>query len=69
MLSTKVGLLALQVVFFSFHHAAHALGLDVTQAQSIKDVTSNIAYGMMSYYTGNNTGDVPGNNRPCLFLL
>ncbi|KAH7007802.1 glycoside hydrolase [Macrophomina phaseolina] len=35
--------------------------LDITQTKSIKDVTSNIAYGMMKYYTGNNTGDVPGN--------
>ena len=28
---------------------------------SIKSAASTIAYGMMKYYTGNNTGDVPGN--------
>ncbi|EKG16490.1 Glycoside hydrolase family 76 [Macrophomina phaseolina MS6] len=61
MLFAKVGLLALQAAFFSSQHAAHALELDITSAQSIRDVTSNIAYGMMKYYTGNNTGDVPGN--------
>jgi hypothetical protein len=28
---------------------------------SIKSAASTVAYGMMKYYTGNNTGDVPGN--------
>lgn len=28
---------------------------------SIKNVASEIAYDLMSYYTGNHTGDVPGN--------
>ncbi|OJD35966.1 glycosyl hydrolase family 76 [Diplodia corticola] len=42
-------------------HATQALQLDITQAQSIRDASSNIAFGMMSWYTGNNTGDVPGN--------
>lgn len=28
---------------------------------SIKDGAATIAYGLMKYYTGNNTGDVPGN--------
>ncbi|PQE22414.1 putative mannan endo-16-alpha-mannosidase DCW1 precursor protein [Rutstroemia sp. NJR-2017a BVV2] len=27
----------------------------------IKSAASTVAYGMMKYYTGNNTGDVPGN--------
>ena len=35
--------------------------LDVTSASSIKEASSTIAYGMMSFYTGNNTGDNPGN--------
>ncbi|KAB2575306.1 putative glycosyl hydrolase family 76 protein [Lasiodiplodia theobromae] len=39
----------------------NALELDITQPDSIRDAASNIAYGMMSWYTGNNTGDVPGN--------
>jgi len=43
--------------------ASHAAGLtvDVDDPNAIKDATSTIAYGMMKYYTGNNTGDVPGN--------
>lgn len=28
---------------------------------SIKEGASTIAYGLMKYYTGNNTGDTPGN--------
>ncbi|KAG9566286.1 putative glycosyl hydrolase, partial [Aureobasidium melanogenum] len=38
-----------------------ALTLDVQSADSIKDAASKIAYDLMSRYTGNNTGDVPGN--------
>lgn len=43
--------------------ASQAAGLDVNvdDPNSIKEVTSTIAYGMMKYYTGNHTGDVPGN--------
>lgn len=43
--------------------ASQAAGIDVQidDPQSIKDTTSTIAYNMMKYYTGNNTGDVPGN--------
>lgn len=43
--------------------ASQAVGItvDVTSQDSIKEATSTIAYGMMKYYTGNNTGDVPGN--------
>jgi mannan endo-1,6-alpha-mannosidase len=28
---------------------------------SIRQVSSQVAHGLMKYYTGNNTGDVPGN--------
>jgi mannan endo-1,6-alpha-mannosidase len=38
-----------------------AITLDVTSPSSIKRAASTLAYDMMSYYTGNNTGDVPGN--------
>ncbi|THX26306.1 mannan endo-1,6-alpha-mannosidase [Aureobasidium pullulans] len=38
-----------------------ALTLDVTSATSIRSVSSQVAHGLMKYYTGNNTGDVPGN--------
>ena len=43
--------------------ASQAVGItvDVTSQDSIKEATSTIAYGMMKYYTGNHTGDVPGN--------
>ncbi|KAH0286851.1 mannan endo-1,6-alpha-mannosidase [Aureobasidium namibiae CBS 147.97] len=38
-----------------------ALTLDPTSADSIRQVSSQVAHGLMKYYTGNNTGDVPGN--------
>lgn len=41
--------------------AVNALTLDPTSADSIKSAASSVAYGMMKYYTGNHTGDVPGN--------
>jgi hypothetical protein len=38
-------------------------GIQVTVAneRSVKDAAGTIAFGLMKYYTGNNTGDVPGN--------
>ncbi|CAN8103515.1 unnamed protein product [Discula destructiva] len=38
-----------------------AVDIDWTSSSSIKDGAASIAYGLMAYYTGNNTGDVPGN--------
>lgn len=43
------------------HHASAAVNLDLSSPDSIKQAASTVAYGMMKYYTGNNTGDVPGN--------
>ncbi|KAI6890630.1 hypothetical protein KC355_g21300, partial [Hortaea werneckii] len=40
---------------------AAAIELDPTSADSVKDAASTIVYGMMKYYTGNQTGDTPGN--------
>lgn len=40
---------------------AAAIELDPTSADSVKDAASTIVYGMMKYYTGNETGDTPGN--------
>ncbi|KAG9244889.1 glycoside hydrolase family 76 protein [Calycina marina] len=40
---------------------ANAITLDVTSDDSIKSASSTVAYGLMSYYTGNNSGDVAGN--------
>ena len=38
-----------------------AVTLDITSKASIRSAASTIAYDLMSFYTGNNTGDVPGN--------
>lgn len=38
-----------------------AININFDQDQSIKDGASTIAFGLLKYYTGNNTGDVPGN--------
>ncbi|KAM3084111.1 hypothetical protein ACMFMG_001783 [Clarireedia jacksonii] len=43
------------------HGVESAITLDITSTTSIKTAASTIAYDLMSYYTGNNTGDVPGN--------
>ncbi|GAB7364033.1 hypothetical protein MBLNU230_g4590t1 [Neophaeotheca triangularis] len=38
-----------------------AVELDVDDASSIKDAVSKLAYNTISYYSGNETGDNPGN--------
>lgn len=38
-----------------------AITLDINSDASIKQAASRAAYDMMTYYTGNETGDVPGN--------
>ncbi|KAB5563274.1 family 76 glycosyl hydrolase [Coniochaeta sp. 2T2.1] len=38
-----------------------AISLTPGDLSSVKQAASTIAYGLMKYYTGNNTGDVPGN--------
>jgi mannan endo-1,6-alpha-mannosidase len=40
--------------------SARAITLDTTDANSIKQAASTIAHGMMSYYSGNETGGTPG---------
>ncbi|KAK0109985.1 hydrolase 76 protein [Cadophora gregata] len=40
---------------------ANSLTVDLSSPDSIKSVASTIAFDMMSYYTGNHTGDIPGN--------
>ncbi len=42
-------------------HAANAVDLTLGDNDSVKKAASTIAFGLMKYYTGNNTGDVPGN--------
>lgn len=39
----------------------HAVDLTLGNEVSVKSAASTIANGLMSYYTGNRTGDVPGN--------
>jgi len=39
----------------------HGVSLTISEASSIKDAASKVAYGMMKYYTGNETGGTPGN--------
>lgn len=43
------------------HGANAAITLDLTSDTSIKQAAASVAYDLMSYYTGNETGDVPGN--------
>ncbi|KAF2089294.1 mannan endo-1,6-alpha-mannosidase [Saccharata proteae CBS 121410] len=40
---------------------AGAVEIDITSADSVRNAAAEVAYGMMIYYTGNRTGDVPGN--------
>ncbi len=40
--------------------SAMAIQLDITNVNSIQTAASTIAHGMMSYYTGNQTGGTPG---------
>lgn len=35
--------------------------MSANKLASIKAAASTVAFGLMKYYTGNNTGDVPGN--------
>jgi mannan endo-1,6-alpha-mannosidase len=46
---------------FAGQGADAAITLDLASKDSIKAAASTIAFDLMSYYTGNNTGDVPGN--------
>lgn len=38
-----------------------AIELNIDSPDSIKAAARTVAHGMVSYYTGNRTGDVPGN--------
>ncbi|GAW19033.1 hypothetical protein ANO14919_085170 [Xylariales sp. No.14919] len=41
--------------------AVNGLQVDFSNDDSIKQAASTVAYGLLKYYTGNNTGDTPGN--------
>ncbi|EFX02561.1 cell wall glycosyl hydrolase [Grosmannia clavigera kw1407] len=40
---------------------ANAIVINATDSTSVKAAASTVAYGLLKYYTGNNTGDVAGN--------
>jgi mannan endo-1,6-alpha-mannosidase len=42
-------------------HCTSAVDLTLSNEASVKSAASTIAFGLMKYYTGNRTGDVPGN--------
>ncbi|KAK3370188.1 glycoside hydrolase family 76 protein [Podospora didyma] len=42
-------------------HTSEAIELTLSNEASVKSAASTIAFGLVKYYTGNNTGDVPGN--------
>ncbi|KAI0872890.1 glycoside hydrolase family 76 protein [Hypoxylon argillaceum] len=48
-------------VFGLLAGAVNSLQVDFSSDDSIKDAASTVAYGLLKYYTGNNTGDTPGN--------
>ncbi|KAH7336076.1 putative 3-methylitaconate isomerase [Rhexocercosporidium sp. MPI-PUGE-AT-0058] len=56
---TSIGSTA--IAFLAGSQVVNALTVDLSSADSIKSVAKSIAFDMMSYYTGNNTGDIPGN--------
>jgi mannan endo-1,6-alpha-mannosidase len=41
--------------------ARAAITLDLGSKDSIKKAASRVAFDLMTYYTGNRTGDTPGN--------
>ena len=55
----KFGSYALAGAFLAARSAS-AINLDLADPASIKSAASTIAHGMMSYYTGNETGQTPG---------
>ncbi|BDD54425.1 hypothetical protein MAP00_000044 [Monascus purpureus] len=40
--------------------AAQAINVDINSEQSIKDAASTVTWGMMTYYHGNESGQIPG---------
>ncbi|KAM3076412.1 hypothetical protein ACMFMG_007231 [Clarireedia jacksonii] len=58
-LNKPIASLALMVVTGSY--VVNAIQVDLTSPASIKSASSQIAYDMMNFYTGNRTGDIPGN--------
>lgn len=55
----NISAIALTLGFLS--NAALGIQINVKDDKSVKDAASVITYGLMKYYTGNHTGDTPGN--------
>lgn len=59
--STRTSILNSSLLFFlSVHIAQAALTVTVGDAASYKKAASAAVYDMMAYYTGNETGQIPG---------
>lgn len=56
-----LGVLRSVGLFGLLFSGARAIDVDFTSDDSIKEGAATIAYGLVKYYTGNNTGDVAGN--------
>ena len=56
----KTSLLLLLLASLSGTQRAHAITVDISDPDSLKSAMSNIAYNMVTYYTGNQSGQVPG---------
>ncbi|KAI0457063.1 glycoside hydrolase family 76 protein [Xylaria acuta] len=48
-------------IFSLLAGAANGLQVDFSSDDSVKQAASTVAYGLLKYYTGNNTGDTAGN--------
>lgn len=57
----KTTLHAAAVALGLFGNVATSLTFELNNEQSTKEVAATIAYGLTKFYTGNNTGDTPGN--------
>lgn len=58
---SPLGILGILSLLFNNALFAAAVEIDITSVDSVRNAAAQVAYGMMVYYTGNNTGDVPGN--------
>ncbi|KGQ10174.1 hypothetical protein BBAD15_g4482 [Beauveria bassiana D1-5] len=56
----KASTIAQTLLGLSATASAAQLNLDLTSESSIKDTASTLAYGLMKYYNGNQTGGIPG---------
>ncbi|KAJ5779934.1 Mannan endo-1-6-alpha-mannosidase DCW1 [Penicillium paradoxum] len=58
---SKLWLLSTCITFLVSHTTAAGIAVDFGSPDSIKSAASTVAYDLLSFYSGNNTGDTPGN--------